>query len=186
MASAMADDVAVYRGTWRLAVDAEFSALIAPTVKAFLVVNYTTGQTSQVLYYTRNGKKLLVLDTLLDNMRATLPNGKLATVLATGTGDRTSATVFNYGGQFLRGTDSALLLETQPAKRFIQRPRSFAGQYFLAESDPGPDTGMQSATMVYSLDSAKTTAANNTDKTVDQVVTQITQALVAQGYPAPN
>jgi hypothetical protein len=182
VSSAAADDIAVYRGSWRMALDADGATFLAPTLKAFLVVNYTTGEMVQVVYFAKNGKKALVLDDPFENTRALLPNGKNATALISGSAVKTSSVDFNFTTQLLRGTDLSLLVETTPAKRSIQRPRTLSGIYTYVAADPGDDSRLRTATMVYSLDTARTIAANNGDKTVQQVFTEITQFLTSKGY----
>ena len=184
--SAFADDIAVYRGTWKFSGDAENATIFPATLKAYFVVNYTTGQTSQVVYFSKNGKKIVPAGGSMDNSRATLPNGKTATVFAGGSVDQSSATDFTYTSFFYRGTDVSLLVETSPAKRTILRPRSFVATYHNVDASPDDPTRLQAATMSFSLDAAKTVAANNADKPFADVVTEIQQGLVAQGYAPLN
>ncbi len=185
-ASAFADDIAVYRGTWKFTGDAENATIFPATLKAYFVVNYTTGQTSQLVYFSKNGKKITPAGGSMDNSRATLPNGKTATVFAGGSVDKTSATEFTYTSFFYRGTDVALLVETSPAKRTILRPRSFVATYHNVDANPDDPTRLQAATMSFSLDAAKTIAANNADKSVAEVVMEIQQGLISQGYAPLN
>ena len=173
MASASADDIAVYRGTWRFTSDAQDATIFPPTLKAYFIVNYTTGETKQLVYFSRNGKKIVPAGGSMDNSRATLPNGKTATIFASGNLAQTSETDFGYTSFFYRGTDAVLLVETSPARRTILRPRSFVATYHNVQANPDDPTRLQAATMSFSLDAAKTIAANNADKPIADVVTEI-------------
>lgn len=184
--SVAADDIAVYRGTWRMTLDAHGATFLAPTFKAFLVVNYTTGETVQAVYFAKNGKKVFVLDESFENTRALLPNGKNATALISSSGEKISSVNFNFTTQVLRGTDLSLLVETTPAKRSIQRPRTLSGTYSHVTASPTDDSRLRTATMVYSLDTARTIAANNGDKTVQQVFSEIADYLNSKGYGGDN
>ena len=186
MASALADDIAVYRGTWRFTTDAQGATIFPQTFKAYFIVNYTTGETSQLVYFSKNGKKIVSAGGPMDTTRATLPNGKTATVFASGSTSKTSATDFGYTSFFYRGTDILLLVETSPARRTIQRPRSFVATYHDLQANPDDPSTLQAATMSFSLDAAKTIAANNADKAFATVVTEIQQGLVSQGYTPLN
>ncbi len=186
MASAFADDIAVYRGTWRFTADAQDATIFPPTLKAYFVVNYTTGESAQLVYFSKNGKKIVPAGGAMNNSRATLPNGKTATVFAGGSLDQTSAIDFGYTSFFYRGTDVSLLVETSPAKRTILRPRAFVATYHNVQANPDDPTRLQAATMSFSLDAAKTVAANNADKPLADVVLEIQQGLVAQGYSPLN
>lgn len=183
--SAFADDIAVYRGTWRFTTDAQGATVLPAVLKAYWIVNYTTGDSAQFVYFTKNGKKFISAGVPTDHTRVTLPNGKTATTFAGGNVSQTSETVFGYTSFFYRGTDIALLVETSPARRTILRPRAFTATYHDLQASASPSS-MQSGAMVYSLDAAKTIAANNADKSLATVSAELQQLLVSQGYTLLN
>jgi hypothetical protein len=182
VAAAVADDVVVYRGTSHLVLDTQNAAQVSPTVKVYYVVNYTTGSLAQVLYFTKLGKKMISSTSPVRITRGTLPNAKNATLIATGFADSTAADDFSFSTFLARGVDTLLTIETSPARRAIERPRSFTAKAVFVVANPGEATTFQDATTVFTVDFAKTVAANNGDKTVAAVRDEIIASLTAQGY----
>jgi hypothetical protein len=181
-AAAVANDIVVYRGTSRLVIDTQTAVPVSPNVKVYYVLDYTTGSLAQVLYFTKLGKKMIVATSTVRITRATLPNAKNVTLFATGFASNTAADDFSYSTFMARGVDTLLTIETSPAARSIERPRVFTAKAVFVVANPGDATTFQDATAVFSVDAAKTVAANNGDKTLDAVRDEIVASLTAQGY----
>jgi hypothetical protein len=174
--------MAVYRGTVRVFVDAQTAAGFAKTVKSYLIVNYTTRESTQILYFTKVTKKMKATATGYRIGRAILPNSKIISIFASGSVVDTNADEFQFGCALLRGNDVGLVIETTPARRSIERPRTLTGDGLTVASAPGDPTLFQDSTVSYTLDNAKTFDANNGDKSVTVVKDEILAALAAQGY----
>jgi hypothetical protein len=191
-------DIFIYRGTVRTKASVIPSPVEVDTppavVRAYLVVDYTRGQSSLITYYAKNGKKQSVMTEHLYATRGKLPNGRLATFLAnaSSTPPDTSSFPPNFAFAFrylgFRGQDASLRIETLPAERNADRPRVLKGVILSTTSpdSPDPQTGRFSdLTFTGTLDSALTIGANNTDKDTAQVTTEISARLTTQGYEAP-
>jgi hypothetical protein len=177
-----ADDIAVYRGTIRVTTDAQTSAGFAKTVKTYLVVNYTTRESNQIIYFTKVTKRMSSGAAGYRIGQAALPNSKNISLFATGNTANTAADEFEFRCTMLRGNNVNLVIETNPARRSIARPRSLTGDSLVATAEPGQATVFQDLTVTYTLDNAKTFAANNEDKTLTVATDEIKTALAAQGY----
>lgn len=180
--SALAEDIAVYRGSARIAVSAQLAANFTPTVRVYWIVNYDTGEMGQILYYNKLGKKKTTATTNWRVSTVTLPNSKSGTVLVTGSTSNTAADDFTFATLMLRGQNVALLIETNPAKRTIERPRALTGKILFVDADLGEETVLQDGTFAATLDAAKTISANNGNKSLATVLGEIAAQLTEQGY----
>ena len=183
--SLRADDIAVYRGTVRTLLDAESAANFPKIVKSYLVVNYTTRESHQILYFTKVTKKKISTPTGYRISRAILPNSKNLSVFVRAQAIDTNADNYQFGCVLLRGVEVALPIETNPARRSIERPRNMTGDGRTVVVSAGEPTKLQDSTVSYTLDNAKTFDANNNDKTLTAVKDEILAALTAQGYFNP-
>lgn len=179
--SVLADDIAVYRGTWRKAMDADIATQHASTMQAFLVVNYTKGQAGEILYFNQGGKKLTRFSLPFHIVSAQLSNGKTATLIATGEAYEPGIG-FSFLNTLLRGTNVSLPIETKPERRSIQRPRIFVGNYSYVGAMPQSSANFEMASISYALDVARTVKANNADQSHIQVLDEIEAALTAKGH----
>ncbi len=79
-------DVVVYNGTCKIAFDVagDVSTIPPPKSKAYLVINFSTGEVGRRHFYARDGHKRFVASTpfLLRVGTALLPNGGSATVMS--------------------------------------------------------------------------------------------------------
>jgi hypothetical protein len=192
-------DVFVYRGTVRAKTsleDGPFVSSAQPAVaRAYLVVNYATGQSGLITYFVKNGKKQVIATEQLYATRGKLQNGRPATLLANANSNPPDLSGFPPNRSFsfrylgFRGQDASLRIETTPMPRNVDRPRVLKGVIFSTTSPDEPDTQdgtFSEATFNGSLESALTIDANNNDKTVLAVLNEISARLATQGYPIPD
>jgi hypothetical protein len=179
---AQGDDLAVYRGTVRFKGDAQTAATFPKIVRSYLLVNYSTRESILILYYTKTTKKLSVNTVNYRMTRATLPNSKNATIFAAGEATSTSPDNFQHSCVLIRGNEVGLLIETNPSRRSIERPRTLTGTALAVLAFPSEPTALQVNALAFALDNAKTLAANNEDKSLTAVRDEIVAALEAQGY----
>lgn len=177
-----ADDIVVYRGTARVAADSESASTSTPTVRAYWVVNYTTGELTQILYYNKLGKKQSAATVPVKITTAILPNNKVATLLTRGSDFENADDDFGTSMLMMRGQNVALTIETNPAKRAIERPRAITLRTIGILASPGSPTNFQDATGTAAVDVAKTVDANNGDKDLATVRGGIMAELTERGY----
>jgi hypothetical protein len=179
---ASAADIFVYKGTIAIRGSLDVANSFPPSVRVYVVVDFETGEARGILYHNRGGKVQFVNNSPFKVTRVTLPSAKTGTVIAYGGTSQTSVNEFSFSAVVLQGTDVSLKIETDPASRIVSRPRVFAGIGAAASSQTGTDGFVQFANYKVTLQPALTLDANNNNKTIDTVITELSGALQSQGY----
>ena len=176
-----AADVAVYKGTFRHSASLEETPNLPPSGSAYLVIDYTTGHSWLIYYFTKNGRRQSSAIVDWNMMRAPLANGRFATVLASGGSTNTSVSEFSYNLATLSGTNLPVKIQSAP-ERTVTRPRVLAGSYGFAGGAATGDGLLKNIRFTFSLQAALNQAGNNAGKSVDTVAGEIATKLQTQGY----
>ncbi len=178
LAASASAEVLIYRGVDRVTVD--LSSQSPKVINQYLVVDYTARQVGLIYFYANKTGKFYVPGAAgTVHMSSTaLAAGHTASLISAGSSYDNSPTDYSESLAFFRGTNTTVTIATTPI--LVQRnlPRGLSG----TGTSTGSPGYFRNEAFGFTLDAKRTITANNSNRTIDQAISDIEAELKAKGY----
>src|SRR5215204_3008389 len=178
-------DVLIYRGPCVIEYDVVLKeeTITPPRSAAFIVLDFDRSAWMRFQYYTEGGKRVYLRSASPLSFRggnAVLPSGQSATVYTTGAASQDVSSYIFYLARF-RGLNVPLKIRSDPTPTTVARPR--IASFGIRESR-GTDGTASFLERNHALrfDAARTIRANDSNETLESVMTKLITEFEAKGY----
>ena len=186
-ANAVLADVVIYQASYTYKSDADSIGNAPKKGSAFFLFDFANRKTGIILLDPAK-KRILAANPPESDFQFATPNllgGKTATVItADGSTDSTDPENYNNSFFYFRGENKSLKVRTQPTTQVQTAPRTLNGMALSGAKYSGGSHFVELRFLLV-FQATRTVAANNADKTIDQVLDDTVAELKAKGFTGP-